>query len=67
MIFRAATVKVQFLAQQFNAVAIIGPRQSGKTTLAKYVFPEKAYVNFENPDTRLFATEDPRGFFVKLS
>jgi predicted AAA+ superfamily ATPase len=62
MIFRAATFKVQFLAQQFKAVAIIGPRQSGKTTLAKYVFPEKAYVNFENPDTRLFATEDPRGF-----
>ena len=62
MIFRAATSKVQFLAQQFKAVAIIGPRQSGKTTLAKYVFPEKAYVNFENPDTRLFATEDPRGF-----
>jgi predicted AAA+ superfamily ATPase len=62
MIFRAATFKVQFLAQQFKAVVIIGPRQSGKTTLAKYVFPEKAYVNFENPDTRLFATEDPRGF-----
>ena len=62
MIFRAATSKVQFLAQQFKAVAIIGPRQSGKTTLVKYVFPEKAYVNFENPDTRLFATEDPRGF-----
>ena len=62
MIFRAATSKVQFLAQQFKAVAIIGPRQSGKTTLAKYVFPEKVYVNFENPDTRLFATEDPRGF-----
>jgi predicted AAA+ superfamily ATPase len=62
MIFRAATSKVQFLAQQFKAVAIIGPRQSGKTTLAKYVFPEKAYVNFENPDTRLFATDDPRGF-----
>lgn len=62
MIFRAASSKVQFLAQQFKAVAIIGPRQSGKTTLAKYVFPEKAYVNFENPDTRLFATEDLRGF-----
>ena len=62
MIFCAATSKVQFLAQQFKAVAIIGPQQSGKTTLAKYVFPEKAYVNFENPDTRLFATEDPRGF-----
>jgi len=62
MIFRAATSKVQFLAQQFKAVVIFGPRQSGKTTLVKYVFPEKAYVNFENPDTRLFATEDPRGF-----
>jgi predicted AAA+ superfamily ATPase len=62
MIFRTATPKVQFLAQQFKAVAIIGPRQSGKTTLAKFVFPEKVYVNFENPDTRLFATEDPRGF-----
>jgi predicted AAA+ superfamily ATPase len=62
MIFRTATTKVQFLAQQFKAVAIIGPRQSGKTTLAKFVFPEKVYVNFENPDTRLFATEDPRGF-----
>jgi predicted AAA+ superfamily ATPase len=62
VIFRTATTKVQFLAQQFKAVAIIGPRQSGKTTLAKFVFPEKVYVNFENPDTRLFATEDPRGF-----
>ena len=66
MIFRSATSKVQFLAQQFKAVAIIGPRQSGKTTLAKYVFPEKAYVSFENPDTRLFATEDPRGFLKSL-
>jgi predicted AAA+ superfamily ATPase len=62
MIFRTATSKVQFLAHQFKAVSIIGPRQSGKTTLAKFVFPGKAYVNFENPDTRLFAIEDPRGF-----
>jgi predicted AAA+ superfamily ATPase len=62
MIFRTATSKVQFLAQQFKAVSIIGPRQSGKTTLAKFVFPDKTYVNFENPDTRLFAIEDPRGF-----
>ena len=62
MIHRTATEKVKQLASQFKAIAIVGPRQSGKTTLAKYVFPEKAYVNFENPDTRLFATEDPRGF-----
>jgi predicted AAA+ superfamily ATPase len=62
MIHRTATEKVKQLASQFKAIAIVGPRQSGKTTLAKYVFPEKAYVNFENPDTRIFATEDPRGF-----
>jgi predicted AAA+ superfamily ATPase len=61
MIFRTATSKVQFLAQQFKAVSIIGPRQSGKTTLAKFVFPDKTYVNFENPDTRLFAIEYPDG------
>ncbi|HNZ72761.1 MAG TPA: ATP-binding protein, partial [Prolixibacteraceae bacterium] len=50
------------LASQFKAVAIVGPRQSGKTTLAKYVFPDKKYISLENPDTRNFANEDPRGF-----
>ena len=62
MIYRSASSKLQQLASQYKAVAVIGPRQSGKTTLTKFIFPEKAYVNFENPDTRLFATEDPRGF-----
>ncbi|WP_366017512.1 ATP-binding protein [Lutibacter sp.] len=50
------------LAEQFKAVAIIGPRQSGKTTLVRYIFKNKPYVNFENPDIRLYAMEDPRGF-----
>ena len=62
MIPRAAHPEILSLARQFKAVAIVGPRQSGKTTLAKAIFPNKAYVNFENPDIRLFATEDPRGF-----
>jgi len=62
MIRRDATSKILSLASQFKAVAIVGPRQSGKTTLTRFAFPTKAYVNFENPDTRLFATEDPRGF-----
>lgn len=62
MIHRDATSEIKKLARQFKAVAIIGPRQSGKTTLAKYAFPEKPYVSLENPDTRQFAIEDPRGF-----
>lgn len=62
MIQRNAQKEVLSLAAQFKAVAIVGPRQSGKTTLSKMLFPDKPYVNLENPDTRLFATDDPRGF-----
>ncbi len=42
-------------------VSIYGPRQSGKTTLAKMVFPGKPWVTFESPDNRLLAKNDPRG------
>ena len=62
MIARQAYEKVQELAQQFKSVAILGPRQSGKTTLARAVFPEKPYISLENPDSRRFALEDPKGF-----
>jgi len=40
----------------------VGPRQSGKTTLVRYLFGNKPYVSLENPDSRRFAIEDPRGF-----
>ena len=66
MIHRTAENTLRKLAEQFKAVAIIGPRQSGKTTLAKYVFPEKPYVSLENPDIRRFAQEDPRGFLARF-
>ncbi len=62
MIPRSAEIKLRELALQFKAVALIGPRQSGKTTLVRKVFHEKAYVSLENPDIRMYATEDPRGF-----
>jgi predicted AAA+ superfamily ATPase len=62
MIERAATKQVISLASQFKSLAIVGPRQSGKTTLAKYVFKTKPYLSLENPDTRQFAVNDPRGF-----
>ncbi|WP_460372301.1 ATP-binding protein [Methanocalculus sp. MC3] len=62
MIRRDAEEKVRELARGFPAVSVIGPRQSGKTTLVKTVFPDLPYVLLEDPDTRSFAEEDPRGF-----
>jgi len=59
---RIATKKIQELAAQFKIIAVTGPRQSGKTTLVKDLFKHKPYVSLENPDTRRFAIEDPRGF-----
>jgi len=50
MIKRTAEAELQNLAGQFKAVAVIGPRQSGKTTLTRSVFSNKPYVNLENPD-----------------
>lgn len=62
MIRRTAKSELEQLARQFKAVSVIGPRQSGKTTLVRSTFTDKPYVSVENPDTRQFATEDPRGF-----
>lgn len=62
MIKRQAEHELDILAKNFKAIAVIGPRQSGKTTLCKLKFPDKKYVSLENPDVRLFAKEDPRGF-----
>lgn len=52
------------LAGQYPVVTITGPRQSGKTTLCRKVFPEYGYVNLEAPDIRSFAIDDPRGFLA---
>ena len=62
MIQREAEAEIRTLAKQFKAVAIVGPRQSGKTTLVRHIFKDKPYVNLENPDLRMYATDDPRGF-----
>lgn len=62
MIPREAEKELVTIARQFKAVALTGPRQSGKTTLVRYVFDKKPYVSLENPDNRSFALNDPRGF-----
>jgi hypothetical protein len=64
---RESEKELKELSKQFKSVAVIGPRQSGKTTLVLKVFKEKQYVNLENPDIRRFALEDPRGFLAKYS
>ena len=64
MIVRTLAPKLAGLATQFPVVTVTGPRQSGKTTLCRMVFPGHHYVSLEPPDLRRFATEDPRGFLA---
>src|SRR2546425_12374998 len=54
------------LAKFYPVLTVIGPRQSGKTTLVKHAFPQKPYVNLEAPDVRLLATTDPRSFLDRF-
>ena len=54
------------LAKGFPIIALTGPRQSGKTTLAKAAFASKPYVSLENPEEREFAERDPRGFLQRF-
>lgn len=65
MISRLITSTIERLAKGFPVLVLTGPRQSGKTTLVRNVFPDKPYVSLENPDMRLFASEDPRGFLAR--
>ena len=51
----------QFL-REYPVVTVLGPRQAGKTTLARRLLPDYGYRNLEDPDDRRFAEDDPRGF-----
>lgn len=53
------------LMNEYPIVTITGPRQSGKTTLSKMVFPEFTYCNLENLEQRKLAQEDPNSFFER--
>ncbi len=62
IIHRHLTELVKTRARKLPVITITGPRQSGKTTLAKLVFPKYKFVSLENTDTRAYAIKDPRGF-----
>lgn len=53
-------------AKQFRSVLVVGPRQSGKTTLVRKAFSEKPYASLENPDERALAENDPRAFLSRF-
>lgn len=54
------------LANDYPVVTVIGPRQSGKTTLVRFVFPQKPYISLEDIDTRNLAKTDPRSFLEQF-
>lgn len=64
---RSIGSKVKEAAQEYPVIAIMGPRQSGKTTLAEMEFPEHAYISLEDYDIRALAKRDPREFLSEYA
>ncbi len=67
MVKRILENKIIYNASKYPVVAIVGPRQSGKTTLVTHCFPHYPYVSLEDPDSREYAIEDPRGLLSEYS
>lgn len=66
MIERSITPVLREAASRAPVVVLLGPRQSGKTTLCRAVFSDLPYVDLEPLDRRRFAEEDPRGFLESV-
>jgi len=67
MVTRDIFPEAKYALSQFRALSITGPRQSGKTTLSKQLFPGKPYLNFENPGIQYEAEQNPEGFLKKYA
>jgi predicted AAA+ superfamily ATPase len=67
MISRKLASEVSRLAKGFRVIAVTGPRQSGKTTLCKLVFPDYRYFNLENPTTIEEIKQNPKEFLGKYA
>ncbi len=66
MITRDISAELLRAAAEYPVVTILGPRQSGKTTLARMTFPDRPYFSLEDPDVRVAAEADPRGFLGQM-
>ncbi|MDE0538725.1 MAG: DUF4143 domain-containing protein [Rhodospirillales bacterium] len=66
MIARDLTPRLTEAARTWPSITLTGPRQSGKTTLCRALFPQHRYETLEAPDVRAFATEDPRAFLAQF-
>jgi len=58
---RELAAGIQAAALKYRGIVLLGPRQSGKTTLARNLFPDFRYLSLEDPDLRQRALSDPRG------
>jgi len=65
MITRAIEPELHALLQEYPVVTLLGPRQAGKTTLARQALPHFAYANLEQPEVRAFAQDDPKAFLAQ--
>lgn len=63
-IHRHVETSIRSLIGKYPILAVTGPRQSGKTTLLRQLFPDYVYVSLEDPDAREFASTDTRGFLA---
>lgn len=66
-IYREMEAEMEKLENLYPVFVITGPRQSGKTTLARHKYPDLPYFSFENPDIRLMAQTDPRAFLNNIA
>lgn len=65
MISRDLSQELLQQLKEYPVVTLLGPRQAGKTTLARELLKDYAYVNLETPDVLAFAQDDPRGFLTQ--
>jgi len=63
---RSAGAAIEGAFREFPVVVVVGPRQSGKTTLLRRMYPQLRYVSLDAPDSRAVALADPRGFLERL-
>lgn len=64
IIERLLAPEVKRLSATYKVLTVFGPRQTGKSTLVKNVFPDYDFVNLEDSSLQREAEEDPKGFLI---